>query len=96
LEAVYHIFAYLNKHEKSSNVFDPADPYFDPVAFQEVDWSELYGDMAKELPPKMPKPLGNSVNIKCFVDANHAGNIVSRRMHRDFDLSTKYDDHLAQ
>jgi hypothetical protein len=81
LEAVYHIFAYLDKHEKSSIVFDPADPYFDPVAFQEVDWSEFYGDMVEELPPKMPKPMDNSVNIKCFVDANHAGNVVTHRSH---------------
>jgi hypothetical protein len=63
LEAVYHIFAYLNKHENSSIVFDPANPYFDPVAFQEVDWSEFCGDVVEELPPKMPKPLGNSVKI---------------------------------
>jgi hypothetical protein len=62
-------------------VFDPADPYFDPVAFQEVDWSEFYGDMVEELPPKMPKPLGNAVNITCFVDANHAGNVVTRHSH---------------
>jgi hypothetical protein len=55
LEAVYHIFAYLHKHEKSSIVFDPADPYFDPVMFQEVDWSEFYGDVVEELPPKMPQ-----------------------------------------
>jgi hypothetical protein len=81
LEAVYHIFAYLNKHEKSSIVFDPADPYFDPVAFQEVDWSKFYGDIIEDLPPKMPKPLGNSVNITCFVDANQARNVVTRRSH---------------
>jgi hypothetical protein len=29
----------------------------------------------------MPQPLGNPVNISCFVDANHAGNIVTRRLH---------------
>jgi hypothetical protein len=81
LEAVYHIFAYLDKHEKSSIVFDPADPYFDPVAFQEVDWSEFYGDVVEKLPPKTPKPMGNSVNITCFVDANHAENVVTRRSH---------------
>jgi hypothetical protein len=62
-------------------VFDPADPYFDPVTFQEVDWSDFYGDVVEELPPKMPKPMGNSVNITCFVDANHAGNVVTRRSH---------------
>ena len=27
LEAVYHVFAYLNKHEKSSIIFDPTDPF---------------------------------------------------------------------
>jgi hypothetical protein len=81
LEAAYHIFAYMNKHEKSSIVFDPADPYFDPVACQEVNWSEFYGDVVEELPPKMPKPLGNAVNITCFVDANPAGNVVTRRLH---------------
>jgi hypothetical protein len=81
LEAVYHIFAYLNKHDKSSIVFDPVDPYFNLDDFREVDWSEFYGDVVEELPPKMPKPLGNPVNITCFVDANHAGNVVTRRSH---------------
>jgi hypothetical protein len=81
LEAVYHIFAYLNKHDKSSIIFDPADPYFDPHDFPDVDWSEFYGDVVEELPAKMPKPLGNPVNITCFVDANHAGNVITRRSH---------------
>ena len=29
----------------------------------------------------MPEPLGNPVNIHVFVDANHAGNVVTRRSH---------------
>ena len=29
----------------------------------------------------MPEPRGNAVDITCFVDANHAGNIVTRRSH---------------
>ena len=29
----------------------------------------------------MPEPLGNPVNITCFVDADHAGNKVTRRSH---------------
>jgi hypothetical protein len=42
LEAVYHIsFSYLNKHDKSSIVFDPVDPYFKPDDFREVDWSDI-------------------------------------------------------
>ena len=29
----------------------------------------------------MPKPMGDSIRIYCFVDANHAGNVVTRRSH---------------
>ena len=29
----------------------------------------------------MPTPRGNPVTITCFVDANHAGNMVTRRSH---------------
>jgi hypothetical protein len=81
LEAVYHIFSYLSKHDKSSIVFDPATPIYDPTAFIDQDWREFYGELEEELPPKMPQSLGNSVNISCFVDANHAGNVVTRRSH---------------
>jgi hypothetical protein len=53
----------------------------DPRAFIDQDWREFYGDVAEELPPKMPEPLGQSVNVSCFVDANHAGNVVTHRLH---------------
>jgi hypothetical protein len=29
----------------------------------------------------MPKPQGQGVTISAFVDANHAGNKVTRRLH---------------
>ena len=29
----------------------------------------------------MPKPLGHAVDITCFVDSDHAGNVVTRRSH---------------
>jgi hypothetical protein len=29
----------------------------------------------------MPEPLGSSINITAFVDANHAGNVVTRRSY---------------
>ena len=35
----------------------------------------------EELPARCPKPRGNSVIISCFVDADHAGNRVTRRSH---------------
>jgi hypothetical protein len=81
LEAVYHVFAYLSKHEKSSIIFNPTDPI--PIAPMQAkpDWSAFYDNLDEELPPRMPEPLGNAVNIHVFVDANHAGNFVTRRSH---------------
>ncbi|MHA7927589.1 MAG: Ty1/Copia family ribonuclease HI, partial [Marinobacter sp.] len=84
LEAVYHIFAYLRRHPKSSVVFDPRTIDLDEQAFAHTkvsDWSEFYGDVAEELPPDMPEPLGNGIDLTCFVDSDHAGNVVTRRSH---------------
>ncbi|KAI2499224.1 Reverse transcriptase (RNA-dependent DNA polymerase) [Fragilaria crotonensis] len=81
LEAVYHIFAYLSKHEKSSIIFDPTDPLPHTITNAKPDWTPFYSDAEELLPPKMPEPLGHPVNIYTFVDANHAGNVVTRRSH---------------
>ena len=43
--------------------------------------SELYPDAKQVIPHDMPKPLGKSINITCFVDADHAGNKITRRSH---------------
>ena len=37
--------------------------------------------MEEELPPKIPEPRANVVRISAFVDANHSGNVVTRRSH---------------
>lgn len=82
LQAVYHLFGYISRHDRSRLVFDSSTPVLrDPTAFVDVDWSDIYGDVSEELPPDMPEPLGCPVLTSCFVDANHAGNVVTRRSH---------------
>jgi hypothetical protein len=82
LEAVYHIFAYLACHPNGRIVFDATTPLIDEDCFQhDVDWKPFYGDVQEEEPIDMPTPLGLPVEISCFVDANHAGNVVTRRSH---------------
>jgi hypothetical protein len=83
LEKLYGIFAYLEQHENSRLVFDDADVELAPNTFRAVDWSDIYNmeEMKEELPPDMPKARGRAVTITCFVDANHAGNVVTRRSH---------------
>ena len=84
LEALYHIFAYLKANKKCAVVFDPAPVELDEGAFANVtpdQWRDFYGDLTEELPPRMPEPLGKAMDITCFVDADHAGNIITRRSH---------------
>jgi hypothetical protein len=84
LEAVYHIFAYLKANKKCAIVFDPSPVELDESAFANVSpeqWRDFYGDITEELPPRIPEPLGKAMDVTCFVDADHAGNIVTRRSH---------------
>ena len=80
LETVYHVFSYLSRHEKSS-IIDPTDPLPNTPMQAKADWSSFYSDLEEELPQNMPEPLGHPVNIYTFVDANHARNVVTRRLH---------------
>jgi hypothetical protein len=80
LNALYDIFAYLKKHENSTVVFDPDEPKLDQRMFNDdLDWTDFYGDVKEAIPPNMPEPLGRSVVTTCYVDADHAGNLATRR-----------------
>mmetsp|Transcript_22865 Transcript_22865/g.32238 ORF Transcript_22865/g.32238 Transcript_22865/m.32238 type:complete len:180 (-) Transcript_22865:228-767(-) len=43
--------------------------------------TEIYPDAIDIKPHNMPQPLGESVDVNVFVDADHAGNRVTRRSH---------------
>ena len=90
LQQCVNIFYYLKHHHRSWNVLEPST--FD------IDWQptnnepsphvradamrEIYPDALDEKPYNMPPPRGNPVDITIFVDADHAGNKVTRRSHR--------------
>ena len=85
LEAVYSIFAYLAKHENSRIVFDDRPIECREEDFKTVDWSSQYAEVPmEELPPNMPEPRGRSLRHTIFVDADHAGNVVTRRSQTGF------------
>lgn len=75
------MFAYLKHHDRSKLVFDDTIPIYDESRFHKCDWSEFYPDAQELLPPDMPEPLGKSVVITCFCDADHAGCKETRRSH---------------
>jgi hypothetical protein len=81
LEQVFHIFAYLKHHENSNMVFDPNYITWESEAFVQYHWEEFYKDAKEQLPLNAPSPRGHAVQINAFVDADHAGNRVTRRSH---------------
>ena len=83
LQQVYHIFAYLKHKEntKRAIAFDPTHPHVDESRFVQCDWHDFYRGAKEPVPGDAPEPRGNAVSMHCFVDADHAGNRVTRRSH---------------
>ena len=84
LQGVYHIFAYLEKKHNARLVFDPTYPEIDNSTFKECDWKPMYGDAKEAIPPHAPPPLGKSVDLRMFVDSDHAGDKLTRRSRTGF------------
>jgi hypothetical protein len=52
LDQVFHIFAYLKSHDRSTLVFDDTRPFIDDRWFVRRDWSEFYPDAAEVDPTR--------------------------------------------
>jgi hypothetical protein len=79
LMQAFHAFAYLKIRHSPRMAFDPTYPVVDEERFKEVDWSVQYGEIKEAMPPKMPQPRGKEVVLRCYVDSDHAGDVVTRR-----------------
>ena len=77
LDALCHIFAYLKKHPKCNLILDSSRGPSLPAP--QVDWKDFYEVEPEELPPGAPEPLGEAVQLTCFVDASFAPDLVSFR-----------------
>ena len=81
-----HIFAYLKKFHNAEMTLDPSDPTVDMSLFQRQDWTsaEFDPNITEELPHLMPEPRGKGFTIRAFVDADHAGDTITRRSRSGF------------
>ena len=85
LQELFHIFGYLKKHHNAEMPFDPTLPEMDMEQFPLHDWSmSIYGQVEEELPPNMPKPLGQEMVMRVFIDSDHAGESLTRRSRTGF------------
>ena len=89
LTQILNIFYYLKHHSRSWMPMDPYDYDIDWVPqgdepFPQVraeGMKEIYTEAEDVLPHNIPRPRGEPVTINVFVDADHAGNKITRRSH---------------
>jgi hypothetical protein len=79
LEELLHIFGYLKQRPKRKLAFDPDHPMINKRQFKQYDWYDFYRDAEEAIPGDMPPPRGHAATTHCFVDADLAGNTVTRR-----------------
>jgi hypothetical protein len=61
-------------------MFDDNMVDWDASKFTKVNWTGFYPDAEEPILPNAPEPRGMLVQINCFVDADHAGNKVTRNL----------------
>ena len=79
MDAVLRVFAYVKLRHNSRMVFDQTYPSIDKTNFQEHEWKQLYGDVKEEIPNNCAKNLGREIDLRIFVDSDHATDATTRR-----------------
>jgi hypothetical protein len=79
LEDVFHMFAYLGLHHNTRVVFDPTYPSVGVGTFIKTDWKSMHGDVKEMIPSNAHVSCGKYVDLRLFVDSNHAGEQFRRR-----------------
>jgi len=54
------------------------------LSFLHHDWREFYGHVKEAIPPNAPKSRGKDVDLRIYVDSDHAGDKQTRRSRSDF------------
>jgi hypothetical protein len=84
LDAIFHLYGYLNNKSNARIVFDPTYPDVDMSIFQEHEWKSVYGNVQEPIPLDKPEPRGKEVDIRLYVDSDHAGDERTRRSRTGF------------
>jgi hypothetical protein len=84
LEAVFHVFAYLGLYHNARFVFDPTYPAVDMGTFIKTYCKSMYGDVKEMIPSDATIYRGKEVDLRLFVDSDHAGEKFTRRSRTGF------------
>ena len=84
MTAALFCMSYLKQRHNSKIYLDPSYPDIDHDKFkQDANWTAFYGDVKEAIPVNAPKPLGKDVDLRMFVDSDHAGDKTNRRAALD-------------
>jgi hypothetical protein len=85
LDNLFQIFSYLKKYHNAEMVFDPSLPDLNENDFIRRDWTASEQmKYEEELPPNMIQPRGIGFRMIVYVDADHAGDTITRRSRTGF------------
>jgi hypothetical protein len=80
LHVIFRIFSYLKTKSNARLVLDPMYAPIDYDAFPKENCDEFYGGAVEHIPANAPPPLGKPVEVRCYVDADHVGNKLTRKL----------------
>ena len=87
LDALLHIFGFLRINHNSRMAYDPSYPTIDMDAFKPNDWKSFYGNVEESIPSNAPEPRGKDVDLRLYVDSDHAGEKHTHRSCMGFFFS---------
>ncbi len=84
LDALLHMFGFLRICHNSWMAYNPLYPTIDMDVFKPNDWKSFYGNVVESIPSNAPELRGKNVDLRLYVDSDHAGEKRTRRLRTGF------------
>ena len=78
-DAMLRVFGYVKQNPDGCIIIDPSIPAPTITLPEQHNWTKWYPDAREEMPPDMPIPKRPPATTMCYVDADHAHDVITRR-----------------
>jgi hypothetical protein len=80
LERVQRVYGYLSKMRHAAIRIRTDEPDYTDIPDSQYDWTRtVYGELQEDKPKDAPKPLGKTVTLTHYVDANLMHDVITGR-----------------
>jgi hypothetical protein len=84
VDAVNHLFAHLALNHNARVVVDQTYPQIDEGDLINTYWKAMYWEIKEAVPIDAPTPLGQEVDLRLYVDSDHAREKLTQRYRTGF------------